>query len=53
MSPGAPIRRVVTGHDASGRAVFRSEGVFPAAPVPSGDAAFPPPVDDGERTRRQ
>ncbi len=35
-----PIQRVVTGHDANGRAVFKSEDVAPARMVPSGDAAF-------------
>jgi quercetin dioxygenase-like cupin family protein len=35
-----PIQRVVTGHDASGRAVFKSEDKSPTKMVPSGDAAF-------------
>lgn len=35
-----PIQRIVTGHDAAGRAVFKSEDVTPARMIPSGDAAF-------------
>lgn len=35
-----PIRRVVTGHDAQGRAVVRSDDSFPTKVIPSGDAAF-------------
>ncbi|WP_334185149.1 cupin domain-containing protein [Novosphingobium sp.] len=35
-----PIQRVVTGHDADGRAVFRSEDVTPTKMIPSGDASF-------------
>jgi quercetin dioxygenase-like cupin family protein len=31
---------VVTGHDARGRAVFRSEDVTPTRMIPSGDASF-------------
>ena len=34
------VQRVVTGHDANGRAVFRSEDVTPTKMIPSGDAAF-------------
>lgn len=34
------VQRVVTGHDAGGRAVFRSEDVTPTRMIPSGDAAF-------------
>jgi quercetin dioxygenase-like cupin family protein len=34
------IQRVVTGHDAQGRAVFKSEDVTPTKMIPSGDAAF-------------
>jgi quercetin dioxygenase-like cupin family protein len=30
----------VTGHDADGRAIFRSEDVTPTKMIPSGDAAF-------------
>lgn len=40
MTELPPVRRVVTGHDASGRAVFRSDELFPTVPIPSGDAAF-------------
>jgi len=36
----APVQRVVTGHDAAGRAVFRSEDWSEPKPIPSGDAAF-------------
>lgn len=35
-----PVQRVVTGHDARGLAVFRSEDVSPTRMIPSGDAAF-------------
>lgn len=35
-----PVRRIVTGHDAAGRAVFRSDDLLPVDPIPSGDAAF-------------
>jgi quercetin dioxygenase-like cupin family protein len=35
-----PVRRVVTGHDASGRAVLRSDDVFAPQLIPSGDAAM-------------
>ncbi|MFM5954550.1 MAG: cupin domain-containing protein [Novosphingobium sp.] len=35
-----PVQRVVTGHDAAGRAVFRSEDVTPTKMIPSGDASF-------------
>jgi quercetin dioxygenase-like cupin family protein len=35
-----PVQRLVTGHDANGRAVFKSEDVTPTKMVPSGDAAF-------------
>ena len=35
-----PVQRVVTGHDANGRAVFRSEDASPTTMIPSGDAAF-------------
>jgi len=34
------VQRVVTGHDADGRAVFKSEDVMPTRMIPSGDAAF-------------
>lgn len=35
-----PVQRVVTGHDAAGRAVFRSEDFTPTRLIPSGDASF-------------
>ncbi|MDR7153893.1 quercetin dioxygenase-like cupin family protein [Sphingobium xenophagum] len=35
-----PVQRVVTGHDADGRAIFKSEDVTPTRMIPSGDAAF-------------
>ncbi len=35
-----PVQRVITGHDAQGRAVFKSEDVSPTKLIPSGDAAF-------------
>ena len=34
------VQRVVTGHDARGRAVFRSEDESPTRRIPLGDAAF-------------
>jgi quercetin dioxygenase-like cupin family protein len=34
------VQRVVTGHDANGRAVFKSEDVSPTKLIPSGDASF-------------
>jgi hypothetical protein len=34
------VQRVVTGHDAAGRAVFKSEDVTPTKLIPGGDAAF-------------
>ncbi len=34
------VQRVVTGHDADGRAVFKSEDTTPTTMIPSGDAAF-------------
>src|SRR5688572_13656956 len=34
------VQRVVTGHDANGRAVFRAEDVTPTKMIPSGDASF-------------
>lgn len=34
------VQRVVTGHDADGRAVFKSEDVMSTRMIPSGDAAF-------------
>ncbi|WP_033926593.1 cupin domain-containing protein [Sphingomonas sp. 35-24ZXX] len=38
--PSPPVRRIVTGHDASGRAIIRSDDLLPVEPIPSGDAAF-------------
>ncbi|QGP78069.1 cupin domain-containing protein [Sphingobium sp. CAP-1] len=35
-----PVQRVVTGHDADGRAIFKSDDVSPTKMIPSGDAAF-------------
>jgi quercetin dioxygenase-like cupin family protein len=35
-----PVRRVVTGHDAAGRAVFRSDEHFPTEDIPIGGASF-------------
>jgi quercetin dioxygenase-like cupin family protein len=35
-----PVRRIVTGHDAAGRAIFRSDDLLPVDLIPSGDAAF-------------
>jgi quercetin dioxygenase-like cupin family protein len=35
-----PVQRVVTGHNATGRAVFRSEDFTPTRLIPSGDASF-------------
>lgn len=35
-----PVQRVVTGHDARGRAVFKSEDVAPTRMIASGDASF-------------
>lgn len=34
------VQRIVTGHDANGRAVFKSEDVTPTKFIPSGDASF-------------
>ena len=35
-----PVQRVVTGHDANGRAIVKSEDVTPTTMIPSGDASF-------------
>jgi len=35
-----PFRRIVTGHDTEGRAVFRSVDTLQPQPIPSGDANF-------------
>ena len=34
------VQRIVTGHDANGRAVFKSEDVAPTRMIANGDAAF-------------
>lgn len=34
------VQRVVTGHDANGRAIFKSEDRNPTKMIPSGDASF-------------
>lgn len=39
-SGAGPVRRVVTGHDATGKAVFRSDDRFEPELVASGDAAM-------------
>ena len=35
-----PVRRVVTGHDPEGRAIFLSDRAYDPVDIPSGDAAF-------------
>ena len=40
MTGSPPVRRIVTGHDAEGRAVFTADDLLPVTPIPSGDAAF-------------
>ena len=40
LAVSPPVRRIVTGHDDSGKAVFRSDDLLPVNPIPSGDAAF-------------
>ena len=52
-----PVRRIVTGHDANGRAVFRDDAQFQLKDIPSGDAAFALiwtapdlPVDNNDET---
>ncbi len=35
-----PVRRIVTGHNAAGKAVIRSDDLLPVEPISSGDAAF-------------
>ena len=40
MTGSPPVRRIVTGHDAAGRAVFTADDLLPVSPIPSGDAAF-------------
>lgn len=39
-APSPPVRRIVTGHDAAGRAIIRSDDLLPVEPIPLGDAAF-------------
>lgn len=36
----SPVRRIVTGHNKAGRAIFKSDDLLPVKPIPSGDAAF-------------
>ena len=38
--PSPPVRRIVTGHNSDGRAVFVNDESLPVDPIPSGDAAF-------------
>lgn len=40
MTLNKTTRRVVTGHDANGRAIIRSDMTFPLERIPSGDADF-------------
>jgi quercetin dioxygenase-like cupin family protein len=40
MTGSPPVRRIVTGHDETGRAVFTADDLLPVNPIPSGDAAF-------------
>ncbi len=40
MTGSPPVRRIVTGHDEAGRAVFTADDLLPVSPIPSGDAAF-------------
>jgi len=39
-NPFPPIRRVVTGHNADGRAIIRSDETFPSEPIALGGAEF-------------
>jgi quercetin dioxygenase-like cupin family protein len=39
-NPFPPIRRVVTGHNADGRAIIRSDAQFPSEPIALGGAEF-------------
>jgi quercetin dioxygenase-like cupin family protein len=52
-----PVRRVVTGHDAAGRAVVTDDALLSPTSIPSGDAAFTlvwatasSPVDNDDAT---
>lgn len=38
-----PTRRIITGHDANGRAIFLSDELLPAANPLAGDGSAPPP----------
>ena len=40
MTLDKTTRRVVTGHDAEGRAIFRSDDIFPLETIPIGGADF-------------
>jgi len=40
MSPNSPVRRVLTGHDAAGRAVVYADEGIPMKILPGGDAGF-------------
>lgn len=40
MTGSPPVRRIVTGHDEAGRAVFTADDLLPVTPISSGDAAF-------------
>ncbi|WP_317928493.1 cupin domain-containing protein [Halioxenophilus sp. WMMB6] len=40
MSKLPPVRRVVTGHDPQGKAVFLNDSAFETQLIPSGDAEF-------------
>jgi len=51
------VRRVVTGHDLSGTAIFKDDQAFETQPIPSGDAEFALiwtapdlPVDNNDET---
>jgi quercetin dioxygenase-like cupin family protein len=35
-----PVRRIVTGHNSAGRAIFKSDDLLTVDQIPSGDAAF-------------
>jgi quercetin dioxygenase-like cupin family protein len=39
-NPSLPVRRIVTGHNSDGKAIFVSDDALPVDPIPSGDAAF-------------
>lgn len=57
MTTLPPVRRVVTGHDAAGKAVVIADSKLEARPIPSGDAQFTlvwttatAPVDNDDAT---